>query len=304
MKDSRRGSPLKSSAGEHRRRAVLSIATVSTPPSKSTPLTVCAPSLCRSYRSFLLALSFPLVIGMFWAVLTVEWSLVTPCGYDAQTAGAAGAVALGVGIISSFISAPVIEKMQAYVPLQIGTTFSAILAAIFILGVNKPGSPGLVIAAWACLGFVIQPLLPISLEHAAEITYPIFPDSSTSILFSLANIYALVITYILTPLLSWDVSLNCDSVITPAAGCIFFGFVLAFLFILPVKKEYKRIEAAKATAASKALGNDPEGGAAALDGTSPASNPGRDSEIDSVAVTPVAGAKVVPAQASGEAAAE
>lgn len=187
-----------------------------------------------------LAVSMPLAVGAVWALLTVQWSLITPCGYDAVTSGTAGAVSIGVGVITAFLITPVMARLKAFVPLQRGFTLFALAAGLFVFGGNQPGSSGAVIASWATTGAAVQPLLPISLEHAAEQTFPIPPDSSTAILLSLTNVYYLIITYVMTALLTYDVSLTCSSIVTPTAGFYIAVLLIALLAVVPLKADYKR----------------------------------------------------------------
>ena len=49
---------------------------------------------------------------------------------------------------------------------------------LWCLGANQPGNIASVVAAYIMYGFFSSPLTPITLEHAAEMTYPIPADNS------------------------------------------------------------------------------------------------------------------------------
>jgi hypothetical protein len=100
------------------------------------------------------------------------------------------------------------------------------------------------------LGAVLMPILPATLEHAAECTYPIPADSSSSLLLVMANVVSMLLTFALTPLLAMPVSANCSAIVTPASGLIFFSMVLGVVLVIPVKKDYRRMAAEAATHAT------------------------------------------------------
>ena len=100
---------------------------------------------------------------------------------------------------------------------------------------------GFQVISWLLLGAFIQPLVPVSLEHAAELTYPIPADTSSAVLQTGANSLALFITFSLNPLLNYDASASCSSVITPAAGLLFILMVVGCVCALPLTSDNRRL---------------------------------------------------------------
>ena len=113
-------------------------------------------------------------------------------------------------------------------------------ACIWCLGVNVPGNAILIIFSWIFYGFITGPLIPITLEHAAEITYPIPADNSAALLFTGVNLLFLAVALGVTPLLEFDVSVNCTANLTPSAVLMFFFVVIGAAVVLPMTADFKR----------------------------------------------------------------
>lgn len=75
-----------------------------------------------------------------------------------------------------------------YLELQQGFSWLTALSAIGVFATARHGSPWAVLAAWSVAGFFMGPLTPLSFEHAAEMTFPVSANSSTTILNILGNL--------------------------------------------------------------------------------------------------------------------
>ena len=187
-----------------------------------------------------LATGFSVGTGTVWAVLILEGQLITPCGYSDALAGLAGAALLGTGVASAFAVGAVMESTKAYLPLQRGVMAAAVAGTAGVLAAARRGHAAALIGAYCLLGAVLQPLMPLTLEHAAELTFPLSADVSTSMLFMFANTFATLLVLILTPLLALPVSAQCTTVFTPAAGTILALMAVGLAFTLAVKQDYRR----------------------------------------------------------------
>lgn len=210
-------------------------------------------TLLRDANFCWLLASFSIAVGMGWSLLTVEGQLITPCGYDATVAGNSGAALLGVGMLCSFAIGPLLQRYKRYALSQKVAMFAAAGSVAFVLAANRPGSAGLVYAAWVCAGAVLMPLLPLSLEHAAEATFPVSADASSAVLLTGANVVGMCLIFALGPMLELPASASCSSVITPAAGLVLAFMVAGVVLALPLKHMMRR-KAAEAEAAGKELG--------------------------------------------------
>jgi MFS family permease len=216
-------------------------------------------ALCRDWNFVLLMCAFSVATGMAWTLLTVEAQIIQPCNYSDEVAGSSGAALLGAGILTSFAVGPLLQRTKAYIPIQKADMLLSAAAAVFALFVNKPDNTALVLIAWCVLGATLMPLLPITLETAAEMTFPIPADTSTAVLLITANLIGTALTFILGPLLALPVSANCSSVFTPAAAVILAFMVAGALMVLPVKSVFKRRDADALSLLSKQDGKDDGG---------------------------------------------
>ena len=156
-----------------------------------------------SNRNFVfLATGFAVGTGTVWAVLILENQFITPCGYSDAIAGAAGAALLATGIMAAFGIGAVMESTKAYLPLQRGVMAAAVVTTALALAAARPGSAALLLFAYCALGSALQPLNPLTLEHAAEMTFPLSPEVSSAVLYMFANTFAFVLVFVLTPLLA------------------------------------------------------------------------------------------------------
>jgi len=179
--------------------------------------------------------------------------MVMPCGYDYTVVGGTGAALLFAGVVGAALVAPVLTRFRNYCAMQKVVTVLTCSAAVWVLGTGVPGAQGHLIVSWLVFGALVAPLIPITLEHAAEVTYPTPPDVSAALLFFGVNALCFALTLGLGDLLArYDVSLTCASVVTPFSALVFFFVLVGALVILPLKTRYLRAEANAAAEAKQA----------------------------------------------------
>lgn len=178
--------------------------------------------IAQNRNFLLLMSGFSIAMGAVWALLMVESQLVEPCGYTDEFAGLCGACLLGTGVVAAFALSYVMETTKEYVTLQkVNLCLFAVAVATLYVN-NRPGNKcgvacflfgsvssrercalrsslrcaaaqtettalrplgrTVVIASWSFLGLTLEPLMPLTLEHAAEMTFPVPADSSTALL--------------------------------------------------------------------------------------------------------------------------
>ena len=174
---------------------------------------------------------------MFLATVGI---LVGPCGYSAEETGGALAGLGFAGIFGSFLLVFILTFYKNYLTMQKVLTVLSMAACIWCLGVNQPGNAGVIIAGWIFYGFIVGPLIPITLEHAAEMTYPIPADNSAALLFTGVNMLFLAVTLGVTPLLEDQSAKKCTTIFTRANILMFWFVVAGALICLPMKTIYKR----------------------------------------------------------------
>jgi len=210
-------------------------------PAPPMPPAWTARALAANRNFILLMVTFSVTVGMSWALLTVLAQLMQPCGHSDTVVGVAGAVFLLAGVLPSLAIVPALQRWQAYLPLQRAALVTALVGTCLVLAVNQPGVPaGGMYAAYAAYGVLFMPLLPLTLEHAAEVTFPCPADTAAACLLSGANVVGAAFTFALTPLLELPVSAQCTSVVTPTAGVVIGSMAAAAIAGLPLVRDYRR----------------------------------------------------------------
>lgn len=157
--------------------------------------------------------------------------VVTPCGYSDEFAGVLGAALLGTGVVCAFGLSSVMERTKEYVILQKGNLVLYAFAVAAVYGDNRPNNRAGLLTSWCFLGAVLQPLMPLTLEHAAEISFPCSADSSTALLLVRFLVQCLVVDARCVDYCACVGSLPSESGVVPLmqVGANTIGMVLMFL---------------------------------------------------------------------------
>lgn len=192
-------------------------------------------------RNFvLLFVSFSVQLGISWVFQAVVGQMIYPCNYGVDIVGGSLAGMGFAGVFGSFCIAWILRRYNNHLFMQKAVTVLCCAACIWCLGVNVPGNAVLIIASWIFYGFITGPLIPITLEHAAEITYPVPADNSAALLFTGVNLFFLAIALGVTNLLTFDVSVNCTSNVSPSSVLMFFAVIIGAAVVLPMSADFKR----------------------------------------------------------------
>jgi FLVCR family MFS transporter 7 len=219
-------------------------------------------ALLRNRNFVCLLLAFGIGLGVFNAVLTLIAQLLAPCGYDADIAGFASGALLGAGLLGAAAAGVVLERTRAYVPVLKVAVVALGAATVLMLASLRPGAAAFPVAAFGAAGLLVLPVLPITLENAAECTWPVPEDNSAGLLMLAGQAFGVVFIFALPPLLAVPPSSDCSSVATPAAGLILASLLAAAVAVLFVRVDYRRqaAEAAGGPTAAEAGGGDGDEG--------------------------------------------
>lgn len=223
----------------------------------------------------LLTASFALGTAVVWTLLVLQAQLVAPCGYGDRLAGSAGSLMVGCGVLSALAVGAYMEAAtKRYLALQRGVPAAGLLALLILGAALRPGRPGVVLAAFAVNGVAQQPLMPVSLEHAAEVTFPLGADVSASVLFVAANYAAAALVALVTPLLNRDSGggaprqqsaaeeASCSAAVMPTLAVLAAFQAAALALAVVMKADYRR-GGAEQRAAGGGAGDEGGGGVAA-----------------------------------------
>lgn len=199
--------------------------------------------MLTNFNFVMLLISFALQVGLSWALGSVIGQILQPCGYSDELVGKALLITTVAGTIGSFISAYVLYYChRSYFYIYKIMVLLTSIGCLLVFRVNQPGGPFLVLFCWMLYGITCGPLTPVSLELAAEMTYPIPADNSATLLFTMAVSVYFACAVVLTPLLRLQESSTCSAFLSPAALTACAISLTAILTALPMKPLFNRKE--------------------------------------------------------------
>ncbi|KAK6533235.1 hypothetical protein TWF281_007384 [Arthrobotrys megalospora] len=180
-----------------------------TPPCPSSaqeklPLKSAFPRILTSLEFWLIFIMFSILVGFFNASSSLLNQILEPYGYSENEAGIGGAVLIVVGLLASAVVSPIIDRSHTFLlAIRILVPIISICCewrmAPDLLPVHCRANPlmdiGLIFAptsrslappyiVLAFLGAASFSLLPLSLEFVVEITHPVSPEITSTLLWS------------------------------------------------------------------------------------------------------------------------
>lgn len=110
-----------------------------------------------------------------------------PYGYSDDQAGIAGAVLIVVGLVSSAITSPILDRTKKFVlTCKIAVPIIALSYLIFIWMPQTHDSGGLAgpYVVLAVLGAASFTLVPVAVEFLVEVTHPVSPEVTSTLAWS------------------------------------------------------------------------------------------------------------------------
>lgn len=199
-----------------------------------------ARKLFRNISFHLILQAFSLFSAPFLAISVNinHWCTLKFPGNE-QNIGIMGFVGIICGIIGMPIAGVIIDKTHRYKLLSvILLSGCAVTLLAFTLVLLYSNSFPLLFVIFCLNGLVSYPFMPVALEYAADITYPIAESSSSSIMFGFANLFGLIVMYL--------VSFILERKKVDLAGYVMTGcYVAALLCVVFIKGQLKRLDADK-----------------------------------------------------------
>ncbi|KAJ9635218.1 hypothetical protein H2199_008704 [Coniosporium tulheliwenetii] len=157
-----------------------------TPPSASssipkTPLRATFRALSRNPSFYLILLPFAVYVGLFNAMSSLLNQILGPYGYSEDQAGICGALLIVIGLLTSAVTSPIIDRTHAYL-LSI-KILVPVIAASYLCFIWAPPTRTLVAPYLiaSVLGASSFSLVPIALEYLVEVTFPASPEVGSTI---------------------------------------------------------------------------------------------------------------------------
>lgn len=202
---------------------------------------------CLSNSSYLLLLfGFGLGLGFFNSLLTVLGQLLTPCDYSDAEAGTLGAIFLGAGLVGALAAGLMLDATHQYGRcLKVGFAGAWFAAILFVCALRPENFTWLAVC-FALLGFLMLPLLPVSVENAVEITWPTVPEFlSSGVLLCVGNLLGIPLAALFSLTIDHYHG-SCTHVMKPAAILVVVVVTVACVPILAYRPtHFKRWEAEK-----------------------------------------------------------
>jgi MFS transporter, FLVCR family, MFS-domain-containing protein 7 len=124
---------------------------------------------------------FIVYVGLFNSISSVINQILSPYGFSQNDAGIAGAILIVVGLVTSAVTSPVIDRSKKYLlAIKVQVPIIAICYLAFIWA-PPTGTVAAVYTILALLGAASFSLVPVVLEYLCEITHPISPEITSTI---------------------------------------------------------------------------------------------------------------------------
>lgn len=130
---------------------------------------------------YMILVPFTVYVGLFNSISSIINQILFPYGFSETDAGIAGAILIVVGLVTSAITSPIIDRSKKYllaIKLQVPIIAVCYLAFIWAPPTRTVAAP---YAILALLGAASFSLVPVVLEYLCEITHPVSPEVTSTI---------------------------------------------------------------------------------------------------------------------------
>jgi FLVCR family MFS transporter 7 len=156
--------------------------------------------LPRNASFYLILLPFSVYVGQFNAVSSLINQILEPYGFSEDEAGIAGALLIVVGLVSSAIVSPYVDRTKRYLPvIKVIVPLIAVCYLALIWMPQTRSLPGPYVIC-SLLGATSFSLLPCALEYLVIITHPVSPEISSTICWSAGQLLGAVFIVIMDAL--------------------------------------------------------------------------------------------------------
>ncbi|KAK3381530.1 major facilitator superfamily domain-containing protein [Podospora didyma] len=136
---------------------------------------------------WLLFIPFSIFVGFFNSISSLLNQIMEPYGYTDEEAGIAGAILIVVGLVTSAVTSPIIDRTKAFLTaIRIAVPIIGLSYLIFIWmpGTRDAGGVAGPYVVLAVLGAGSFSLVPVVIEYLVELTHPISPEITSAVAWS------------------------------------------------------------------------------------------------------------------------
>ncbi|ROW08264.1 hypothetical protein VMCG_03137 [Cytospora schulzeri] len=145
------------------------------------PLSASVGILARSPEFWMLFIPYAVYVGFFNSISSLLNQMMEPYGFDDTDSGLAGAVLIVVGLVSSAITSPILDRTKSFllaIKLAVPIIGLSYLAFVWMPATRAMAGPYVVLAV---LGAASFSLVPVAMELLVEITHPVSPEVTAAL---------------------------------------------------------------------------------------------------------------------------
>jgi FLVCR family MFS transporter 7 len=132
----------------------------------------------------MIMIPFTFYVGLFNSISSLINQMLQPYSFTETEAGIAGALLIVVGLLTSAVTSPIIDRTKSYliaIKVQVPIIALSYLAFTFAPESRSVAAPYVILAV---LGAASFSLVPVVLEYLIEITHPVSPEVTSTICWS------------------------------------------------------------------------------------------------------------------------
>lgn len=140
-----------------------------------------ARALHGSVEFWLIFVPFVVYVGLFNSISTILNQVMSPYGFDDTQSGIAGAVLIVVGLVSSAITSPILDRTKALLLcIKVATP---LIGLSYLLFIWMPATRSIVgpYVVLAVLGAASFSLVPVATEFLVEMMHPVSPEVTSTL---------------------------------------------------------------------------------------------------------------------------
>lgn len=141
-------------------------------------------TLFKSPEFIMMLIPYTVYVGLFNSISSLLNQMLSPYGFTEEEAGIAGAILIVVGLVAAAASSPILDRSKKFllaIKIQVPLIALAYLAFIWAPPTRTVAAPYTILAILGAASFT---LLPVALEYVTELTHPISPEVTSTILWS------------------------------------------------------------------------------------------------------------------------
>lgn len=119
---------------------------------------------------------YSVYVGFFNSISSLLNQMMEPYGFDDTESGIAGAVLIVVGLVSSAVTSPILDRTKTFLPaIKVAVPIIGLcyLAFIWMPATRGIAGPYVVLAVLGASSFS---LVPVAMELLVELTHPVSPE--------------------------------------------------------------------------------------------------------------------------------